>query len=84
MSKEVSLIILGVLVAVLPYLGFPGSWRTIMLVVLGVLIVSIGILMRRETLSRGDTKTNSFFVDNRQQKSETTHESGLQERSLVR
>lgn len=30
----------GILVAVMPFLGFPGSWKTVMYVIVGLLIAS--------------------------------------------
>lgn len=53
MSKEMSLIALGVWVIVVPYLGIPGSWRTALLVLTGLGIAAIGFLLRNESLSRG-------------------------------
>ncbi len=65
MSKEALVILLGAIVALLPFLGLPGSWRTTLLCVCGLVLVLLGVLLRREVLSRGDTKGTSFFIDNR-------------------
>lgn len=65
MSKEVSVIILGLFTAIVPYLGLPGTWRTILLVVLGVGLAVIGFFLRREVLGRGMSHRADFFVDNR-------------------
>lgn len=65
MSKEVLIISLGALVGLAPFLGLPGTWRTIFLVCLGLGMVLVGIILRRDLLSRGETKGASFFVDNR-------------------
>ena len=54
MSKEMSLIVLGIVVAVVPYLGIPGSWKTALLVLCGLGIALIGFLLRGETLSHPD------------------------------
>lgn len=69
MSKEALVILFGALVGLMPYLGLPGSWRTVLLSVAGLVIVLLGVLLRREVLSRGDTKGTSFFIDNRAQES---------------
>ena len=65
MSKEASIIAIGALVIVAPFLGLPGSWRTALLLILGVSLVIIGVVMRRDVVSRGETKGASFFVENR-------------------
>ncbi len=66
MSKEVSLIILGVLTALTPFMGLPGEWRTVLLIIFGFAIAIIGFFLRSETLARGGGKGYHFFVDNRQ------------------
>lgn len=53
MSKEMAVILFGIWVAVIPYLGVPGSWRTLLLVATGILIASLGFFLRAEMLSRG-------------------------------
>jgi uncharacterized membrane protein len=54
MGKDVFIMLLGVWVAILPFLGFPGSWDRILLLISGIIIISIGISLRREQ-SRKDT-----------------------------
>lgn len=53
MSKEMGLILLGILVAVLPHLGFPSEVKVIVFAVSGLVVAVIGFLLRGETLSRG-------------------------------
>jgi len=53
MSKEMTVIVLGIFVVVAPYLGIPGEWRTALLVMAGLAIAVIGFLLRGEALSRG-------------------------------
>ena len=66
MSKEMTLVVLGVLVAVAPYLGIPGTWRTLLLVILGCAIALIGFLLRGEALSRGmDGSESDPFIESR-------------------
>jgi hypothetical protein len=65
MSKEMSLVVLGVWVAVVPYLGVPNSWRTIFVFLSGVAIAIIGLLLRGEELARGErNNANHGFVEN--------------------
>lgn len=65
MSKEALVILLGVVIVLLPFLGLPGTWRTVLMVLVGAAIVLIGVLLRSEALGRGDSKGTSFFIDNR-------------------
>jgi hypothetical protein len=53
MSKEMWVIVLGLLVIAMPHLGIPGAWKTILFVVLGASIAALGFLLRGESLSRG-------------------------------
>lgn len=65
MSKEMGIIVLGVWIIVLPYLGIPGYMRTTLLVLSGIAIVSIGFFLRSEVLSRGQTRvSHRNFVEN--------------------
>ena len=63
MSKEMTIIVLGLLVmASRTLLGLPGSWETALLVLAGGAIAIIGFLLRGEALSRGTRphQHNSF------------------------
>jgi len=65
MSKEMAIIALGIWVAAIPYLGVPGSWRTVLLVVTGLLITSLGFFLRAEVLTRGARRSKHHpFVEN--------------------
>lgn len=48
MVKEIVVVVLGLLVAVLPFLGFPSSWRTPMFALMGLAIAALGFLIRNE------------------------------------
>jgi hypothetical protein len=52
MSKEASVVLLGIFIAVLPFLGFPESWRVIMYVVSGLSIMVLGFMLRADHLHR--------------------------------
>lgn len=53
MSKEMAVIALGVLVILTrTFLGIPGSWQTVLLVVSGVGLVILGFLLRGEAIGR--------------------------------
>lgn len=48
MSKEGTLITIGVLVLLTPFLGLPSSWLAWILPILGVITLAIGQLIRKE------------------------------------
>ena len=65
MSKEVSVILLGAAVIVIPYLGIPSLWRTLLLVLVGLTIILIGFLLRSQGMRRpGKTSPYQPFVEN--------------------
>ncbi len=45
--------VLGLWVALVPFLGFPGSWRTALLALSGLLIAAVGFELRRELVAKG-------------------------------
>ena len=49
MTLDTLIMLLGGLVALVPFLGFPSSWDTVIFFVLGVLVVGLGITVRRRT-----------------------------------
>lgn len=69
MSREMTLIVVGLLVIVTPFTGFPSFIRTGVLLLCGIVIAGIGFLMRAHTLSKPQqhrTEHNPFH--------ETVHE----------
>lgn len=48
MTIDTLIMLSGTLVALLPFLGFPASWDTVILVVIGFFVVSLGIVVRRK------------------------------------
>lgn len=64
MSKEMTVIALGALVAVTPYLGIPGSWKTAVLVLAGLAIAGAGFLLRGEAIARAAGRGQGHFVEN--------------------
>lgn len=63
MSLDVLIMFAGFLVAVLPFLGFPIQWDNIILVVLGVVVIALGIFVRRRNTQRERASQASSFVD---------------------
>lgn len=65
MSKEMSVILLGVAVVVVPYLGIPASWRTLLLILVGLTLIVIGFLLRSQRLAHaGKSSPYHPFVEN--------------------
>ncbi len=66
MRKERSLFVIGLLIIVLPYSGFPSSWRTFIFAVLGLCVVYIAYLFyiqAKINLSK-DSNHSKTFIDN--------------------
>lgn len=58
MTKDVLLMLLGGLVAFLPFLGFPSTWDTILLVVFGICVVLLGVAVRRSGANRSVARSD--------------------------
>ncbi len=56
MSKDMAVVILGVWITILPYLGIPNSWRTAILLCSGLAVAALGFAMRRDALRRGSKR----------------------------
>jgi len=52
MSIDAVIMLLGALVALVPFLGFPNSWDRAIFFVLGMLVVVIGVVLRRRAVAR--------------------------------
>jgi predicted MFS family arabinose efflux permease len=66
MRKERSLFVIGVWVAVLPFLGFPNSWRSIFFVITGIGLICLAYLFYNQSKQRilKTTTESKTFVDN--------------------
>ena len=47
MTLDALIMLLGAFVALLPFLGFPNDWDTVLLLISGICIVALGIAVRR-------------------------------------
>lgn len=84
MSKEMFVIVLGILVVLTrTMLGIPGSWQTVLLVFAGLAIAVIGFLLRGEAISRAaaarpapatERKNSYSFVESPATDPTSTHE----------
>ena len=52
MSKRQVLIIIGILVALIPFLGFPSTWDQIITLVLGFIIIAVAYRIKPGVSSR--------------------------------
>jgi hypothetical protein len=66
MRKERTLLILGVWVALLPYLGFPDSWRKILFLISGLCLIYLAYLFYHQAKARlpKDDTASKTFIDN--------------------
>ncbi len=52
MTIDALIMLAGALVAVLPFLGFPSSWDTVLYFILGSFVIALGIVVRRRFFTR--------------------------------
>jgi FtsH-binding integral membrane protein len=64
MRKEKTLLVLGVWIAVLPFLGFPNSWRTTFFVLSGFALIYLSYIFYQESRIRKEVNESKTFVDN--------------------
>ena len=67
MTLDTLIMLAGGFVAVLPFLGFPNSWDTAFLFIAGILIIVLGIVVRREINTSGGVPKQHIgdtFVEN--------------------
>lgn len=64
MTKEMVVIVLGMWVTLLPFLGFPESWRRPMFIAAGLLTALLAFLLYREARDRHPRKKEASFKQN--------------------
>jgi len=67
MTLDTVIIFAGAFVAILPFLGFPSSWDTVLLFLVGTLIVALGVVIRRGRGEGSQTpakRSRDTFVEN--------------------
>ena len=74
MSKKRIVFLLGIAVAILPFLGFPSSWKTILFSAMGLFISYTALNMKKKTFTEKKPKpipsaSMGVFADNRQSQS---------------
>lgn len=70
MTLDTLIMFFGAFVALLPFLGFPIQWDTVLLLLSGVIIIGLGVAVRRRGLSTPQKK-NTTYVEHAPQE---THE----------
>ena len=64
MSREMAVIALGIWVIILPHLGVPGSWHTVITTITGVVIIAVGLYVRAAMLGGAARRTSHHpFVE---------------------
>lgn len=66
MTKDVGILILGLLTALMPFLGFPRRFESFILIIVGLTIAVLAFIIRGEALfhnSNSERKTD-MFVEN--------------------
>lgn len=48
MTIDTLIMLSGAFVALLPFLGFPNSWDTVLFVIVGIVVIGLGIVVRRK------------------------------------
>ena len=59
MTKDVGILVLGLLVAAMPFLGFPSNIEQIIFVISGLVIAALAFFIRGELVS-SEQETESF------------------------
>ncbi len=52
MTLDTLIMLAGSFIALLPFLGFPSSWDTVIFFLLGVFVIGLGIVARRARVSK--------------------------------
>lgn len=73
MTLDSLILLTGVLVATMPFLGFPNSWDRIIFLVLGIVVIALGIIVRRRT-PRKSSKRDALFEEHMPARSATVSE----------
>lgn len=67
MKKDLSIIFLGLIVVVTPFLGIPTSWKNVVFVLVGLAISVLAYLLQKEMhadMHAGIEKGTEIFVEN--------------------
>lgn len=66
MRRARILLTLGIWVAILPYLGFPGSWKDVFFIVTGLILIYISYALYKEfKIKSGKSDSFDNFSENK-------------------
>lgn len=80
MTLDSVIMLVGAIIALLPFLGFPQRWDTVLFFLLGVVVIALGIAVRRggSKLARPQPpKRTAAYVESKAS-DDTTHGQGTQ------
>lgn len=63
MTIDALIMFVGAFVAILPFLGFPIKWDSILMVIAGIVIITLGIILRRRGTMRAAARRANSFVE---------------------
>jgi hypothetical protein len=64
MRKIKIILVLGIWTAILPYLGFPDSWKTVLFSLTGFGFIFLSYLLYKDNKTKKDFKTFDSFKEN--------------------
>jgi hypothetical protein len=69
MTKQQLILIIGIWILALPFLGFPADWKAIFMFICGIALVTIYVYMKKEGREKQhksvDQVVTEVFVENR-------------------
>ena len=75
MTIDTLIMLAGAFVAIMPFLGFPNSWDTVLYFFAGIFVIALGIIVRRRGLGdRSGRITSRPMNGNTFTESSPTHE----------
>lgn len=81
MSKRQTLMVLGIWVIILPFLGFPGTWKSILFCATGLVIATIAYALRPET--RVSPASNITYAEHKNEPAPVSENTSPSDRPLV-
>lgn len=75
MTIDALIMLLGALVAMLPFLGFPIRIDNIIMVAIGIIVISLGIMVRRRNAAHSrPARVSNSYVESAPQAEANVHE----------
>jgi uncharacterized membrane protein YccF (DUF307 family) len=66
MSVDILIMLMGAVVATLPFLGFPIRMDNLILVAIGIIVISLGIIVRRREVAKRarERRVHQAYIEN--------------------